>query len=91
MLPGDAEGRGGGAKRILRVVRGLAGPLVRSWDRYPALCGLAIGAVLTASVLAFAPAYAFLFSDPWMFAILGVLTMVVAIVARARSRDKDEW
>lgn len=78
-------------KPILRIVGRVVEPLVRVWDRHPTLCGVAIGAVLAAAVLAFAPGYAFLFSDPWMLAIFGGLTLLAAIVARARSRDEDEW
>ena len=78
-------------KSLIHLPGTLARSLARVWSRHPTLCGLAIGAALVAAVLAFAPAYAFLFSDPWMLAILGGLTLLVAVVARARSRDEDEW
>lgn len=73
------------------TLRGILRPLGRAWNRHPTLSGLLIGAALVGGVLMFAPSYAFLLSDPWMLAIPGVLTMIVAVAARARSRDEDEW
>jgi hypothetical protein len=78
-------------KRILRVGRRLAGPAVRVRDRHPMRCGALLGAVLAAVVPGFAPAYVFLSSAAWMLVIFGGLTLIVAIVARVRSRVEDEW
>ena len=74
----------------MHVLRGLLGPIVRFWIRHPMLSAGLLGGAVAVAVLAFAPAYAFVFSDPWMLVIMGVLTLLVAVVARARGGDEDD-
>lgn len=76
----------------MHLLRSLLRPLARVWHGYPTLSAALLGAAVAAAVLAFAPAYAFVFSDAWMLAIWGVLTFVVAAVARARGGvEDDDW
>ena len=73
-------------------LRGSIRPVLRLCNRYPTLSGVLLGVVITGAWLRFVPADSPLPRiDILLFAGTGVLTLIVAIIARARSRDEDEW
>lgn len=74
----------------MRFLRGMAQSVARFWNRHPGWSGVLLGVILIGGwmVLFGEPPP---LSDGWMLVVLGGVTMLVAIVARAGSNQDDEW